>query len=77
MSQQPTLNLEGPGPHDTDDTGKKWIQALVGNDMKILAGRDDLGNFHCYVDAETLFDNAMTTILHAQGVEIESGEAHG
>jgi hypothetical protein len=67
---QPTLDTTDGAEPGTDTSGGRWIMALVAPDKKILAGRDLMGNFHCYVDNETLFDNAMTTLMQAQGINI-------
>lgn len=55
---------------DTDTTGKKWSQALVDPRARIIAGYDEGGTFHCFVDNETLFTTAMATIMSIQGVEL-------
>lgn len=65
---QPSIDTSEDAKPGADTDGKQWIMALVDSDGKILAARDLMGNFHCWVDNEVLFDNAMTTILHAQGV---------
>jgi hypothetical protein len=65
---QPTIDTSDNAKPGADTDGKQWIMALLDPEGRMLAGRDLMGNFHCWVDSEVLFDNAMTTILHAQGV---------
>jgi hypothetical protein len=49
---------------DTD--GKKWVQALCDSKGRILAGYDEPGEFHCFVDSEKLFITAMAAMVHLQ-----------
>lgn len=52
---------------DTDTTGRKWAQALVDPQGRILAGYDEGGTFCCFVDSETLFASAMLTLQSILG----------
>lgn len=60
--KQPTMDLTSEH-RDTDTTGRRWSHALVDNKARLLAGYDETGAFHCYVDSETLFAHAMAMIV--------------
>ena len=47
-----------------DDRGDTWTVVIANPHAEILAGRDDLGNFHCFVTTEELFDAAAEFIHH-------------
>lgn len=45
-----------------DENGKIWVTVIADQHGRILAGRDDMGNFHLLSDAESLYEAAFAYI---------------